>query len=136
MKKWKLVFILLIDDIIIIGIMFFILWKIGIRLPIELPIGVIVLVGIYSFLKYKYVYPALKKKPITGFESIIGLIGVVVKPLNPEGLVKVQGELWKAISCDKDVINIDEKVEIIKVEGLTLICKSLSKSFSEKLESF
>lgn len=127
MKKWKLVFVLFIDEVIIIGLIFFILWRISVRLPIELIIGIIVLVGLFSILKYKYVYPVLNKKPITGLGSIIGLKGIVVKPFNPEGLVRVRGEAWKAISCDGDVMNIDEKVEIIKVEGLKLICKKIKR---------
>jgi len=39
---------------------------------------------------------AHKKKARTGKEEMIGLIGTVVEELNPEGMIKVRGELWKA----------------------------------------
>lgn len=41
---------------------------------------------------------AHKKKARTGKEEMIGLIGTVVEELNPEGMIKVRGELWKARS--------------------------------------
>ncbi len=38
----------------------------------------------------------LNTKPQTGFESLIGKTAVVVEDLTPEGLVKLEGEVWSA----------------------------------------
>ena len=64
-----------------------------------------------------------RKKPTTGDVGLIGEIGEVFKPLNPEGMVKVHGEYWKAVSkvpCKKGqkvrVVAIDRNNFILKVE--------------------
>jgi len=66
-------------------------------------------------------------KPITGSEGIIGETAVVCRELNPEGQVKVSGEIWKAISADGKTIKEGEKVKIISIEGLTLFVNLLNR---------
>lgn len=58
-----------------------------------------------------------------GPESLIGKIGVVTKTISPEnpGQVKVEGELWRAIS--EETIKAGEKVKIVAIEGVSLICQ-------------
>ncbi len=62
-----------------------------------------------------------RKKPITGDAGLIGEIGEVYKALNPEGIIKVHGEYWKAISeipCKKG-----QKVEVVEFNRNTLVLK-------------
>jgi len=49
-------------------------------------------------------------------DAIVGKRGMVTTPIDPVGTVQVQSELWTAIA-DKP-IGVDEKIEIIAVEGL------------------
>src|SRR5215213_5908157 len=37
-----------------------------------------------------------RRKPATGREGLVGVVGTVRKPLNPDGVVFVSGELWQA----------------------------------------
>ncbi len=68
----------------------------------------------------------IKSKPKTGPEALIGLNVEVIKKLDPRGYVKVNQETWSAKSVDEEIILEKSKVEIIKVEGNTLIVKSLN----------
>ncbi|MBN1397397.1 MAG: nodulation protein NfeD [Bacteroidetes bacterium] len=62
---------------------------------------------------------AQKKKPTTGGEGIIDKIGVAITSLNPEGTVKVEGELWQAESTT-GTINKGDLVRIIQLQDLKL----------------
>jgi len=64
---------------------------------------------------------ARRRKAQTGKEEMIGLIGEVVEPLSPEGMIRARGELWRAKSKDGKSIGIGEKVRIVGMEGLKLI---------------
>jgi len=61
---------------------------------------------------------ALKRRPTTGWEALIGEVGVARTPLHPDGQVFIQGELWSA-SCEEGA-EVGEKVRVVAVEGLKL----------------
>lgn len=57
-------------------------------------------------------------------DALIGKKGIMIKEINSQnemGQVKVAGELWSAITTDKDEIKVDETVKVVKVEGVKLI---------------
>ncbi len=62
---------------------------------------------------------AQMRKPATGFEGLIGQVGVVRTPVDPDGQVFVRGEIWRAVS-DGGRIGEGERVRIVGVDGLTL----------------
>ncbi|MEE9169923.1 MAG: nodulation protein NfeD [bacterium] len=69
---------------------------------------------------------AQRKKPKSGAEGIIGEKGVAIEKLNPEGRVKVHGEIWNAMSDTP--IKPREKVKVSEVlEGLMLKVEPLEK---------
>jgi membrane-bound ClpP family serine protease len=57
-------------------------------------------------------------RSITGAESLVGSIGTATTPLNPEGQVRVRGQVWQATSSED--VPKDAKVRIVEVEGLRL----------------
>ena len=63
------------------------------------------------------------KKPMLGFEGIIGLEGKAISEINPEGRVFVYGEYWNAISEDGEMIPQDTSVKVTGVKGLKLLVK-------------
>ncbi len=75
-----------------------------------------------------------KRKAQTGKEEMIGEVGRVVQELNPEGMVKIRGELWKAESKTGERIGVGEKVRVVEVRGLTLIVVPEGVSPDEKKE--
>jgi membrane-bound serine protease (ClpP class) len=69
-----------------------------------------------------------RARPIaTGREGLIGATGQVRRELGPqiEGMVFVQGELWKALSSANH-IHVGETVVVEKVDGLLLTVRRAS----------
>ena len=61
----------------------------------------------------------------TNVDAIVGKVGVVTKSIleNDRGEVKVNGAIWTAIS--DEVIKINEKIEVLSVEGVKLVVKKI-----------
>jgi len=62
---------------------------------------------------------ALYRPSTTGAAGMVGQTGVARTPLDPEGQVQVDGELWRAVAQDGPV-PAGEKVQILGLDGLTL----------------
>ncbi|MCX7984042.1 MAG: nodulation protein NfeD [Bacteroidetes bacterium] len=69
---------------------------------------------------------AQKRKPTTGEEGLIGEIGEALENLTPHGMVRVHGELWKAVST-LGKIPKGTLVRISRVENLTLYVEPLQR---------
>jgi membrane-bound serine protease (ClpP class) len=67
------------------------------------------------------VFRAMKKKPVTGTEGMIGEKGVVISTINKEGQVSVHGEIWQAES--QEVLRKGEKVIVQSMKGLKLLVR-------------
>lgn len=65
---------------------------------------------------------AQMKKPTTGQQGIVGEIGIALDKIDPEGKIKIHGEIWNAVS--EIPIEPKEKVIVQKVlDGLILEVK-------------
>lgn len=62
---------------------------------------------------------ALRSKPTTGQEGLVGEIGEVLSTLNPTGTVRVHGETWNAVAL-AGTIPEHSRVRVMKLENLTL----------------
>jgi len=71
---------------------------------------------------------ALKEKPQTGAEGMIGKRGVVTRVAAPEVWVKVHGELWRAQA--KETLKVGEKIIVQKITGLLLSVERLEETIS------
>lgn len=61
-------------------------------------------------------------------DEIIGKIGSVIETIDNEqgkGLVKINGDMWRAYSNDDSIIQEGERVKILKVEGAHVIVERL-----------
>ncbi len=65
---------------------------------------------------------AQSRKPTTGVEGIIGETGEAITGLDPEGQIKVHGELWNAESLD-GFISQGTKVTVTQVSNLKLMVR-------------
>ena len=55
-------------------------------------------------------------------DTMTGKIGITLENIDPEGVILINGEKWKAVSEeDRIVIEKDRKVEVTGREGLVLI---------------
>jgi membrane-bound serine protease (ClpP class) len=62
---------------------------------------------------------AQRRKPTTGAQGIVGEVGVAIDRLDPEGQIKIHGEIWKA-TCDSRVKPGDKVVVREVLDGLVL----------------
>jgi len=73
----------------------------------------------------------LRRQPVpvgaglVGIDGVVGLVGQVQADLAPVGTVYVGREAWSAKTEDGSVLKRDEKVKIIRQEGLTLIVRKV-----------
>jgi membrane-bound serine protease (ClpP class) len=68
---------------------------------------------------------AMRRRPMTGREEMVGLVGIVKTALAPHGQFAVHGELWEAVS--EQPLQPGDEAEVTGVDGLRLRVKPLSK---------
>lgn len=98
----------------------------GLVLPVWVIILVIVGFAIFSYFMYRIGHPTMLYHEISSPESIIGSTGIVERSLNPQGYVKVCGELWSASVIDGHI----EKGEEVIVTGITGLKLTVTKKIS------
>ena len=125
-KDWLMVLVLLLDEVAAFGLVLLVLWFFRIRIPFAVAILIALLLGTFAFLTHKVIIPSFHKKQVTGSEGMIGLEGEVIEPLTPFGVVRVEGEYWKAKSTDDDIA-AGEDVEILELKKLILEVKRKDK---------
>jgi len=97
------------------------------KIATSLIISASVIVSGFLIIVIRAVYKVHRQKPVTGEAGITGETAVVCQDLNPQGLVKVYGEIWKAVSKDGKKIKKGQEVKIISLKGLTLLVKISNK---------
>jgi len=118
-KDWLKVLVLLLDEVAALVLVILVLRFFEIKLPLPVIVIVALIVGTLIFIVHKAVIPSFHRKQVTGREGMLGQQCRVVESLTPIGVVTVEGEYWKAKSADEN-IEVDEEVEIIGIDGLTL----------------
>jgi membrane-bound serine protease (ClpP class) len=88
-------------------------------------VPVVTLAALFAFLIVGLGVKAMRRRPATGREEMVGLVGVVKTALAPQGQLAVHGELWEAVS-DQPLRPGDE-AEVTSVDGLRLRVKPFSK---------
>jgi len=94
----------------------------GIHIPLA---GLIVLMaawGVFSVFTYRMGSRALRRKPVVGLPDMVDSKGKVVSSLDPEGTIRIKGELWDATSA-KGSINTGEEVIVVGQVGLKLVVR-------------
>jgi len=120
--EWFKFSVLLLDEVVAIALILLVLWYFKINIPIWVAVVAALLLGLLVFITYKLVIPSFHARQVTGPEGMIGHVGEVMEPLTPKGMVKIEGEYWKAKSVDGDVA-AGESVEILGLDKLTLEVK-------------
>ena len=121
-KDWGKVLLLMLDEAVVIVAILLILHSLGIQITLPIKIAGGIVFVIFVFIRHVAVIPSFHRKQVTGREGMVGEQGKVVEPLTPVGTISVKGEYWSAKSVD-DRIEADVNVEIIGLEGLTLMVK-------------
>ena len=92
----------------------------GIELPLGVLIAVMVAWATVAVIFYRMGSRALRRKPLVGLLTMVGGKGKVVSPLDPEGVIRISGELWRARSAIQK-IDVGEEVIVKDQDGTKLI---------------
>jgi membrane-bound serine protease (ClpP class) len=95
-------------------------------------ITIAVLLGLFFAFGVAAIIRDRRKKVQTGREEMIGEVGRVVQDLSPEGMVKIRGELWRAVSRTGETIKVGEPVRVVDMKGLLLIVEKAGAEGSRK----
>jgi len=109
----------LLEEIALAAIILWGLPLLGIHIPLAGLIALMAALAAYAVITYRLGSKALGKKPVVGLPDMVGSRGKVVTPLDPEGLVRIKGELWESTSADRR-INTGEEVIVVGQDGLKL----------------
>ena len=88
-------------------------------------IPVIGLTALLSFAMVGMGVRALRRRPLTGSEGMVGLVGIAKTALSPRGQIAIRGELWEAMS--EEPVEAGRMVEVTAIEGLRLRVKSTAE---------
>lgn len=92
----------------------------------DLPVAAIIIAGVilagFVVFASRKALAAHRDQPVrTGWEQLVGEIGEVREPLDPEGQVFIDGALWRARVADREsTIELGNRVRVKLVDGLTL----------------
>jgi membrane-bound serine protease (ClpP class) len=92
------------------------------RLSLSLVIPAVLVTALFFTATFRLAYRALKIKPSTGGEGLIGKEGKAITDITKDsGTVALHGEVWSASS--DDVINKGDRIEVISLSGLQIKVK-------------
>ena len=103
-----------------------VLWglpEVDINIPLYGLILICVAYGIYEVISFKMGSHILRKKPVPGMTTMVGIEGRAVSRLAPDGYVRIQGELWSAVSDCGD-IDVGEDITVVRQSGLKVVVLS------------
>ena len=112
----------LLEELALAAIVLWGLPLLGIHLPLYGLIAMMAALAAFAVTTYLLGSRALRRKPVVGLPDMVGSMGRVVSPLDPEGLVRIKGELWESKSVGRR-INTGEEVTVVGQEGLKLIVR-------------
>jgi membrane-bound serine protease (ClpP class) len=105
----------------------------------DLPVAAIVVAGaiLAGFVVFasRKALAAHRDEPVrTGSEELVGAVGQVREPLDPEGQVFLHGALWRARSTDGERLELGNRVRVRSVDGLTLEVEPVADRDPESVE--
>jgi membrane-bound ClpP family serine protease len=109
----------LVDEAIVVVVVLLLLPRLGIRITQPWLTIFFIGLGVYAVVTQRLVMRALKKKPVAGMTSMVGTIGRTETDLTPEGMIKIDGELWEARSLEGS-IETNAEVTVVSQDNLKL----------------
>lgn len=85
-------------------------------------VAVTLTLTVFFFFAVAAIVRSRRRRPTTGLEGMIGQTAEARTDLDPEGMVFVDGALWKAVA-ESGKVGAGEVVEIVGERGLTLVVR-------------
>ena len=83
-------------------------------------------VAAWGLIGYRLTRNIVNQESVTPSSAMIGSEGIAATPIEPEGVVRVRGELWKA-RTNHAAIAKNEEIVVEEIEGLILYVAPLTK---------
>ena len=110
----------LLYEAIIVALLIWGLPRLGIHIPLYGVTLICLAFLIYAVVLFIIGDRTLRKKPLPGFTTMVGLEGQVVSQLAPEGVVRIEGELWNA-RAENGTIEGGAEVIVVRQYRLKLV---------------
>jgi len=95
----------------------------SVRVDWRVAIAVAVTTGLFFVFALGMALKAKASKPTTGREGLLGEKGLAITDIDPEGDIKVHGEIWRAYS--DEAIHKGDKIRVTSVDGLEVKVEKL-----------
>ena len=118
-KAWLIVLLSLLDDVVVLALIFLGLWFFNVKITWWIILIVAVAIVAFFLVMHKSVVPAIRRRKVIGAEGMVGMTGEVTESLCPKGTVKIKGEYWKAV-CHEGAVDKGEEIEVLRISGLNL----------------
>jgi len=123
----------LLEEAALVAIFLVGLPQLGIELPLWVLIAVMVAWAALAAILYRMGSRALRRQPVVGLSAMVGSKGRVVSPLEPEGIIIIGGELWRAKSAGHK-IDVGDEVIVKGQDGIKLIVAKSDVTDLERAE--
>jgi membrane-bound serine protease (ClpP class) len=104
----------------------------GLRLSLGVLVPAVAVTALFFLFIVGKGLSAQRARPVSGSEGLVGELGRAVGPLGPdlEGKVFVHGEYWNARAAE--AVAAGSGVEVLAVEGLTLLVRRAGRREREE----
>ena len=110
----------LLEEVALVAVVLIGLPELDISVPLPILIIVMVVWAVVAVIIYRMGSRALRRKPMLGLLTLVGGKGKVVSLLDPEGVIRINGELWGARSAAQK-IDVGEEVIVQRQDRTKLI---------------
>jgi membrane-bound ClpP family serine protease len=115
------------EEVAIYVIWRWLLPEFDISLPFPVLVGIMVAWAAFAISLFVFTTRTLKRQVPVGLPSMIGTKGKAASSLDPEGMVRIKGELWVATAAEGD-ISEGENIEVVGEDGLKLVVRKATGS--------
>jgi len=89
-------------------------------------------IGLIFLFVMRLVVKALRSRPETGSEGMVGARGIIIDNAPGKSMAIVTGEYWRVVSLDPAVkLALGDEVEVVKIDVLTLYVKVIKEEVTE-----
>jgi len=95
--------------------------------------GVLILLGLGLSALMAGLLNFISDSSSTGIDELVGKVGISMTELNPEGQIRLKGEIWQAACTGKDptAVPVGRPVKVIAYLGLLLIVEPAARGEGE-----
>jgi len=123
--RWHTIYSIIsavIEELAIVALVLFVLPLFNINIPLWGLIIILVCFAAYCYVMYRIGHPTISFREVSDPDSIVGSTGIAENELNPEGLIRIHGELWKAVS-EAERLEKGSRVIVTGIDGLRLFVR-------------